>query len=77
LPPIPPIPILPAPILPQEVDSVLGPPYFQAVDRFIARHLLAAERDIEVDLATEEAETAFRGDSFLHHRIAGVLFQPV
>src|SRR6266581_1167392 len=71
---LPPIPILPAPILPQEVDPVLGPPDFQTLDRFIARHLLAAEGHIEVDLATEEPQTALGGDPFLHHRIPGVLF---
>src|SRR5262249_46370733 len=73
LPPIPPVAILPTSILPQQVDPLVGPPRFQAVDGFIAHHRLAAERDIEVDLTAEEAETALRGDPFLHQRIAGVL----
>src|SRR6478672_10351323 len=62
--PISPISILPAPILPQQVDPVLRPPDFQALDRFITRHYLAPERDIEINLAAEEAETALGGDPF-------------
>jgi hypothetical protein len=75
--PIPPITILPAPVLPQQVDPVVGSPDFQAVYRFIARDLLATEGHIEVDLTAEEAKTALGGDPFLHHRIAGILFQGV
>ena len=55
---MPPIPVLPAPILPQQVHLLVGSPHFQALDRFIARHYLAAEGHIEGDLAAEEAETA-------------------
>ena len=61
----PPIPVLPAPVLPQEVDPVLRPPDFQALDRFIARDLLATEGHIEVDLTAEEPKTAFGSDPFL------------
>src|SRR5215475_7740627 len=63
--PIPPIAILPAPVLPQQVDSVVGSPDFQAVHRFIACDLLAPDGRIEVDLAAEEAKTALGGDPFL------------
>src|SRR5215831_15745338 len=54
-----------------------GPPDFQAIDRFITRDHLVTERPIEVDVAAEEIETALRGHPFLHHGIAGVLFQGV
>src|SRR5262249_4150575 len=54
-----------------------GPPDFQALDRFITRDHLVTERPIEVDLAAEEIETALGGHPFLHHGIAGVLFQGV
>src|SRR6266700_4764291 len=63
----PPIPILPASVLPQQVDTVLRPPDFQPLDRFIARHRLATEGHIEVDLTAEEPKTALGGDPFLHH----------
>jgi hypothetical protein len=56
---------------------VVGPPDFQAVHRFIARDLLATEGHIEVDLTAEKAKTAFGGNLFLHHGIAGILFQGV
>jgi len=56
---------------------VLGPPDFQALDRFITRDHLVTERPIEVDLAAEEIETALGGHPFLHHGIASVLFQGV
>ena len=56
---------------------MLRPPDFQALDRFIAHDLLATEGHIEVDLTAEEPKTAFGSDPFLHHGIAGVLFQGV
>lgn len=66
---MPPGAILPATICPQPVDLLVGTPDFQAVDRFIARNVLAAERRIEVDLTAEEAQTALGSDLFLHQCI--------
>jgi len=65
---------LPSTIFPQQIHLLVGTPGFQAVDRFIARDILAAERRIEVHLTAEQTQTARWADPLLHHLIAGILF---
>jgi hypothetical protein len=74
---MPPIPILPATVLPQQIDLLVGTPGFQAVDRFLARAVLTTQYHIEVDLTAAEAAPALGGHLLLHHRIPSLLCQRV